>query len=129
MLAIATVTIALAFTMRVNGNRVAFPFLPNRPIPELCGARAWFGISCPGCGLTRSFIHLAHGRWTAAYACHRMGWILALLTVAQIPYRALCLCGYPPFTRRQTNWVSRTIIAGLILNWALTCRVPWPRAA
>jgi hypothetical protein len=56
-------------------------------VPPLCASRTWFGVPCPGCGLTRSFIHLAHGRWQASWQAHRLGWLLALLVLLQIPYR------------------------------------------
>ena len=119
VLAIALAVIVLSFALRVDGSRVSLWCAKGAPLPELCGARAWLGVSCPGCGLTRSFIHLAHGRWHAAYVCHPMGWILALLTVLQIPYRLSCLVRGPMFTTAQGWWMTWAVIGGLILNWGL----------
>ncbi|MDB5333293.1 MAG: hypothetical protein JWP03_4444 [Phycisphaerales bacterium] len=120
MLIIAGITIALAFSLRVvQGDRVAFWFLPQHPLPQTCGSRALFGMDCPGCGLTRSFVFLAHGHWNAALHVHRVGWVLALATVLQIPYRIIALrTGYilpAPIARN----ISRGLIILLIGNWVL----------
>lgn len=117
MLWIASIVLVLSFLLRVEGTRVAFSIWPSHPIPELCGLRAWTGYSCPGCGLTRSFIHLAHGRLAESYRCHRLGWVLALFVLLQFPYRIRCLTRGQFFSARQTLWISRALIASLILNW------------
>jgi hypothetical protein len=120
VLAMAIGAMALACLLRVEGTRVTLWCLPGVRLPELCGARTLFGVSCPGCGLTRSFVHLAHGRWAAAYRCHRMGWIIALLTAAQVPYRLACLGRrILPLTARQARWLAWGLIGGLLLNWLL----------
>jgi hypothetical protein len=119
MFCIALCVIALSIALRVDGDRVSLWCLKTHPIPQLCGARALFGINCPVCGLTRSFIHLAHGRWQAANHCHRLGWVMALMTVMQIPYRLWCLQRGPLFSDSQTRWISRALIVGLLLNWLL----------
>lgn len=58
-------------------------------LPGMCVFRATFGIPCPGCGMTRSFVFLAHGDPRAAFAMNVLGPALFVLTAAQIPYRAL----------------------------------------
>ncbi len=67
-----------------EGGRVLIPYL-GVPLPELCTLRAQFGISCPGCGMTRTFIHLAHGRWQDALTMNPVGIIVFLFVCAQIP--------------------------------------------
>lgn len=67
-----------------NGREVQIPGL-GWSLPETCGLRLQFGLDCPGCGLTRSFIHLAHGEWHQAWQLHWMGGLLFLYTLAQIP--------------------------------------------
>ncbi len=46
---------------------------------------ARFGIDCPGCGLTRSFIHFAHGRIVEGFALNPAGIAIFLFVVTQIP--------------------------------------------
>jgi hypothetical protein len=56
-------------------------------LPEVCGVKR-LGGSCPGCGLTRSFILGLQGD-PAAFRVHPAGPILLLVVLAQIPYRAV----------------------------------------
>jgi hypothetical protein len=120
MLLIAVATIILAFCLRiVQGDRVAWWFLPRWPLPHTCMPRAWFGVECPGCGLTRSFILLAQGQWTEAWHQHHLGWLFALATVLQIPYRLCCLRYGWVLPRLAAKTVSHGLIALLIINWLL----------
>ena len=41
--------------------------------PVICPFRRLTGLPCPGCGLTRSWVYLAHGRWGDAFAAHPFG--------------------------------------------------------
>jgi hypothetical protein len=120
MLVIALIVIVLAFSMRiVHGDRVAFRMLPSSPLPQLCMARAMFGMDCPGCGLTRSFILLSQGRWHAAYVTHPLGWLLALLIVLQVPYRLAALAGVFVLPRGTTRIISACLIILLVEVWVL----------
>lgn len=38
----------------------------------------WTGIPCPGCGLTTSFVWMAHGAWQKAFEVHPLGPLLFL---------------------------------------------------
>ncbi|MEK6261049.1 MAG: DUF2752 domain-containing protein [Planctomycetota bacterium] len=84
--AAAIVVLACLLTVR-DDQRVALRPLPNVALPESCPSKIYFGIDCPGCGLTRSFIHLAAGNLAASFATHRVGWLLALAVLGQFPYR------------------------------------------
>lgn len=46
--------------------------------PVLCATRRMFGIPCPGCGLTHSWVAAAHGEFAAAFAAHPFGPLLML---------------------------------------------------
>ena len=46
---------------------------------------ARFGLDCPGCGLTRSFIHFAHGRLLEGLRLNPAGIAIFLFVVAQVP--------------------------------------------
>jgi hypothetical protein len=122
MLAVAIVTVVAAFLMQVRSDdRVAPRFFANLPLPPTCLSREWFGVKCPGCGLTRSFVDLAHGDWQASWVHHRLGWLLALTVLFQIPYRILSLRRpTPPLLGDLLPKVfGYTLIAALICNWAL----------
>jgi Protein of unknown function (DUF2752) len=58
----------------------------GQPLGATCPSRLFFSIECPFCGLTRSFVALAHGRPGEAWAHHPAGPLLfaalALLVVA-----------------------------------------------
>jgi hypothetical protein len=71
-------------------------------MPETCGLRLQFGLDCPGCGLTRSFIHLAHGEWYQAWQLHWMGSLLFLYTLVQIPLAIAY--AWQPYT--QAKWAK-----------------------
>ena len=92
MLGVAVGVVVLAVLLQVQPDqRVAFRFLPAYPLPQTCLARSLFGVNCPGCGLTRSFIHLAHGDWRRSLATHHLGWLLASAILFQFPYRVHAL--------------------------------------
>lgn len=41
--------------------------------PVLCPFRLLTGVTCPACGMTRSWVHTAHGQWSEALAQHALG--------------------------------------------------------
>lgn len=45
------------------------PVAWKSPVP-LCLVRGLTGRDCPGCGMTRAFISIGHGRFAAAAAMH-----------------------------------------------------------
>ena len=121
---IAIAVVVLSFALRVRADqRVSLIGLSGLPAPEMCGSRAWFGIECPGCGLTRSFIRLASGDWSGAIALNRVAPLLAFAVLAQIPYRLAILLGWPPVRRfAESPWPNAfgwVLIIALIGNWVL----------
>lgn len=116
-LAVAMVALSAALQV-LPGGRVAFIGWESSPLPHSCLSRRLWNVSCPGCGLTRSFIWLAHGQWRESLAVHHVGWLLALLVVVQIPYRLLCLAR--PQSALPQGWANPTLMAVaslLMLNW------------
>ena len=120
MLAISVGVMVLSALLVIRPDqKVALWCLPNWPAPESCMSRTALGIPCPGCGLTRSFIALAHGEFARSWNYNRMGWVLALLTAAQVPYRLWAL-RHPtgaPLGRIFPHVLASTLIVMLILNW------------
>lgn len=116
--------LALTMTMSVQGSsQVALPGM-STPLPELCNARRFFGVECPGCGLTRSFISMGHGNVQAAWSFNPSGplWFVAML--AQLPYRAAQLW----YLRRGkklalsanwSKWIWLVLVATLVGQWVV----------
>ena len=91
VLAICTGVIVLAFLMSVQEQtQVLVPVL-GVPLPDLCMMRRWTGLGCPGCGMTRCFISLAHGDVRGALHYNPAGLLLFAMMAFQIPYRLVQL--------------------------------------
>jgi len=52
--------------------------------PIICPFRRLTGLPCPGCGLTRAWVHLAHGQWQESFLAHPFGIVSVLLAVALV---------------------------------------------
>jgi hypothetical protein len=119
MLGLAVFVTVAAFCLRpASSDALRLPGT-NFALPPLCASRAIFGLQCPGCGLTRSFVALAHGDVAESLRFNRVGWLLALAVVVQIPYRAYALAELRRrvVTRPWLAWFGYALIAALILNW------------
>ena len=127
MLAVAALVVVLALVFQVRPDeRVIVTGLPDYPLPPACMSREYFGVKCPGCGLTRSFVHLAHADWAASWKCHRLGWLLATAVLLQFPYRLLALRrgGQSPLGDRVPRWFGCLLIISLLVNWTLEILSP-----
>lgn len=86
--------------------------------PVLCPVRRATGRPCPGCGGTRSLVHLVHGDLRSAVAAHPLGPVLGVLLVAwAVGGRRTTGTRVDPRRWRGTP----TVLAGLLLwsGWAL----------
>lgn len=125
LLSLLVIAVALLLEVRPD-QKVAFAVLPGSPLPETCTAKSVFGIECLLCGMTRSQIHLAHGRWSAAFAAHRLGWLAALIIVWQVPYRLLRMSGWIAAPARVCTATATGVVLGLLLlNWLDRCLRMW----
>jgi hypothetical protein len=94
-------------------------------LPESCISLRIFNVTCPGCGLTRSFVATARGRLTEAFRNNAMGPVLYLILLVQIPYRTARILGSRPsaigrlMTRLQPELVTWFIVGGLVGQWAV----------
>ena len=115
----AITVIAIAEVLQVlPDGRIALIGWESSPLPHTCVSRRLWNVSCPGCGLTRSFVYLAHGQWRESLTVNRVGWVLALLVAVQIPYRILCLAR--PRSALPQGWANPILIAVaclLMANW------------
>ncbi len=114
---VVTASFALQFG---GGEALRLPWT-NTALPSTCGSRVLFGVECPGCGLTRSFVALAAGDIGASLPFNRVGWLLALAVVAQIPYRIFAVreLRHRVVERAWPVWFGYFLIAALVGNWLL----------
>lgn len=125
ILAVCLGVVLLAAMLRVNPTADGV-VLGGIQLPEVCGAKK-AGIPCPGCGLTRSFV-LGVRLDPAAFRLHRLGPLLLLLVVAQVPYRAWRLWRVrrpedlpPPAPPTFLGtWAFPALITAFVLNWAVS---------
>ncbi len=80
-------------------------------LPEVCAWRRLAGIDCAGCGLTRSFVSIMHGRFADAFTFHHLGLPTFLLILLQIPYRLVMLI--------WADWGQRNLRLGWLGDLAL----------
>ena len=106
LISCSAIVIAAALLQLDGPRRVAVSGLGMR-IPELCTYHRFTGLDCPGCGMTRSFISMAHGRILAAFRFHPLGALLFLGCAAQIPFQLIQLArlrrGIPPLRFPRLN--------------------------
>lgn len=98
---LAAAQLGAAAWLAPAGDRVALP--GGAPLPELCLVHATLAVDCPLCGMTRSFVALAHGDLAAALRFHPAG---PLLFVAMAAFVAAAVAvairrGRPLVERRR----------------------------
>jgi hypothetical protein len=129
ILGLAVLALLGSFLLRSSPGanlQLLLPWTRERvTLPETCASRVVFGISCPGCGLTRSFVAMARGDVGAALRFNPMGPVLFVLCWLQIPYR---LAEYWQVGNSNRYWVrvrerlhlvTWAMAVGLLGTWAL----------
>ncbi|GEM_PF-387021 len=122
MLLLAGVAIIAAFALGVPADQPETLLLFSKyRLPPLCASRSLFGISCPGCGLTRSITLLAHGELRRSLAMHPVGAIMAIYIVAQIPYRIAAMRSVNglPLGERIPKVAGWALIVTLLGSWLI----------
>ena len=118
----SSLCLALALCMSVGDNRRVYFFRLSTPIPETCLTYSRFGIDCPGCGLTRTFVHLAHAQFADAWRLNPVGCFMFLFACVQIPM------GIAQLVFRVRNrwlerwgswndWATAGLLIALLLQW------------
>ena len=127
ILALAVVAITGSFFLQQSEHCCLELPLPwkgtSLALPETCLSRTVFGISCPGCGLSRSFVAMSAGNVSDAMRLNAMGPFLYLLCWFQIPYRVAECFGLgrsSPLWSHARGMLSYTIwlvLVGLVSAW------------
>ncbi|WP_370893491.1 DUF2752 domain-containing protein [Janibacter sp. GXQ6167] len=81
--------------------------------PGWCVFRAATGLPCPGCGLTRSWVHLANGDVGTAFAYNAFGPIMMLLAAGIVGYVVVALVRRRPPENLLNLLASRAMVIGL----------------
>ncbi|MEW6347511.1 MAG: DUF2752 domain-containing protein [Thermodesulfobacteriota bacterium] len=94
-------------------------------VPESCPSKLLWGLPCPGCGLTRSFVAMSRGEVLRAHSFNAVGPVLFVLCVLQVPYRVWRAWGLGSAgprrerlddTARPVLW---TVLIALLVTWML----------
>ena len=123
ILGLSLAVLAASFLLRLPGNTpVELPIVGIR-LPSICMWRNGLGVDCPGCGLTRSFICLAHGQPADAWTYNPAGWLLFMVFVSQVPYRGVQLwrlsSGREEWTSRLLNWTIWIMVIAIFAQWLI----------
>ncbi len=122
-LVIAAGIVFASFSLSIrNRVQVVLPIV-NAPLPGTCTFLRLTGLPCPGCGLTRSFISMGHGRIHDAWSYNPAGFFFFAIVLFQIPYRVFQIVrirrGHVQhrFARIDT-WTLIALAAVLVFQWA-----------
>ncbi|MGE0608855.1 MAG: DUF2752 domain-containing protein [Pirellulales bacterium] len=123
----ATAVVALAALLQIHQEREVWLF--DFQLPETCSWRRIYHVDCMGCGLTRSFISLAHFSPLQAWRYNPAGLVLFAGVLYQFPFRAAQLWRFrrglpalsPPLPL-YLGWVVLAIVT-LLTQW--TIRTGW----
>lgn len=90
-------------------------------LPSICAFHNLTGLPCPGCGLTRAWVAMAHGHVAQALIWHPLGPLLFLAALGYAIWSAWVALNRPPFPmpRRLQNQIigfGTTLLLGF---WAL----------
>jgi len=90
-------------------------------MPETCSAKLLIGISCPGCGLTRSFIAISNGQFEKAWSLNPASFLVYAFIGVQIPWQGFQLYRIRSGRREvQAVWIYVPVIicsSVLMVQW------------
>ncbi len=90
-------------------------------LPSVCAFHHLTGLPCPGCGLTRAWVSMAHGQLVSAFVWHPLGPLLfssALVYTFWSAWTAFCRPPFPlPMKLQVRAIVGITVV--MFGFWAL----------
>ncbi|MBX3420618.1 MAG: DUF2752 domain-containing protein [Pirellulaceae bacterium] len=128
--------LALSVLLRPGPDRSLLLPWSTIALPDACTSYRLLGVDCPGCGLTRSFVHLSRGNLAAAWQLNPVGIALYVLVIAQIPLATVqCLpqrirnaWRRRPFYSRwfgANMWIALGMMVALAMQWVLRMTWSW----
>jgi hypothetical protein len=98
--ALAAAQLGAAAWLVPSNNAVATP--DGVQVPGMCWFSSLFGLDCPFCGMTRSFVALAHGDFGSALRFHPAGPLLfAAMVVFLVAVVAVAIRRTQPLVERR----------------------------
>lgn len=122
LLAMAASVILAACVLQVHGEEyVVIPGV-NVALPGTCSFKRVVGADCPGCGLTRCFVSMAHGDLRRAWSFNPVGILFFAVVAVQIPFRLIQLWRMRRGIEEiRLGWWGTWLLAGvavaLIVQW------------
>jgi Protein of unknown function (DUF2752) len=104
---------------------LAARFLPLQELPFLrCAWREHTGWPCPGCGLTRVAVRVAHGDLHGAFDANPLGTVAALLFAACTLFAALQVAFRLPvplltLSAREARTTRQAVLVAVAVNYAV----------
>ncbi|MFP6610907.1 MAG: DUF2752 domain-containing protein [Pirellulales bacterium] len=124
ILSICSAVLTVAAVLNVDGGvQVSMPVLGELPV--FCLWRRALAADCPGCGLTRCFIALAHADVGQAWRLNPAGLLVFSIMLYQLPFRGVQLWrlwhGKTEFqhSRLAVTVLIWAIIIALFAQWAV----------
>lgn len=122
ILAISVAVLVASFALKLEGERQAVELPGGFLIPTLCWSNGLFSVECPGCGLTRSFVAIAHGDFAAAWRYNPAGFAWFAAVALQVPLRLLLI--HQTRAGRSPSWLPAftavtwtTLIGACLVQW------------
>lgn len=113
-LSVALLTVARFLPLPLSDHSVAH-------LPDICMFHRITGLPCPGCGMTRSFICMAHGRFVEAFHYHALGPIAfaivcawALFNVVRLAFPRMNTIQFSPDVRKIAAHAALVVV---VLVW------------
>lgn len=98
VLASSILTIVASFLMVLDdGGKVYLPGA-ELPLAQACYSKLFFGVDCPGCGLTRSFLAISSGNLVDAIRFNAAGLVVYSFVVLQLVWQPFQMA------RMVTGW-------------------------
>jgi hypothetical protein len=122
ILLVCSSILAVALLLNLRGKGVVLPVIGM--LPDICMWRLYLGIDCPGCGLTRCFVAIAHGQLSKAWHFNPAGFLIFAVLLYQLPFRAIQIwrIGHGRLEYRHGIWVVNftawTILVAVFVQWA-----------
>jgi hypothetical protein len=112
---------AIAFVALTAAITAAFLYRPSSNAPPVCMSKRMLGVSCPGCGMTRSVTAAARGDLASALRFHAFGPLLLAGALAVWALLAVALAGdrrtLPDLSRPFWTYVVVGFFAALVVYW------------
>ena len=92
-------------------------------LPPTCPSQALFGVTCPGCGVTRAFVALVHLDIQGSLRLHSLGVLLYLFLAARAILQAWLLLVPEAASRvgiaRLYHCPAWLMVVLLLVNWVI----------